>query len=55
MADGLRVVVSGLTDQDRVIVDGVQKVFMPGMPVNPQIVEMGAPPELKPAPVASAE
>jgi multidrug efflux system membrane fusion protein len=55
MADGLRVVVSGLTDQDRVIIDGVQKVFMPGMPVNPQVVEMDAPPETKPEPVASAE
>nr|ACF98106.1 putative efflux transporter [uncultured bacterium 1042] len=55
MADGLRVVISGLADQDRVIVDGIQKVFMPGMPVNPEIVEMGAPPESKPAPVASVQ
>ena len=55
MADGLRVVVSGLTGEDRVIVGGVQKVFMPGMPVAPQVVEMGAPPEAKPAPIASAE
>ena len=55
MADGLRVVVSGLAAEDRVIVGGVQKVFMPGMPVAPQMVEMGAPPESKPAPVASAE
>ena len=36
MADGLRIVTKGLTEQDRVIVEGVQKVFMPGMPVNPQ-------------------
>ena len=43
MADGLRIVTAGLTDQDRVIVDGVQKVFMPGMPVNPQTIGEGAP------------
>ncbi|GLS31002.1 RND family efflux transporter, MFP subunit [Mesorhizobium albiziae] len=54
MADGLRVVTAGLAHRDRVIVDGIQKVFMPGMPVNPQPIEMGAPPEPKPEPVASA-
>ncbi len=41
--DGLRVVESGLTPQDKVIVSGVQKVFFPGMPVTPQAVVMGAP------------
>lgn len=33
-ADGLRIVQQGLAAGDRVIVDGVQKVFMPGMPVQ---------------------
>ncbi|WP_345301938.1 efflux RND transporter periplasmic adaptor subunit [Lysobacter hankyongensis] len=36
----LRVVQSGLTAQDKVIVNGVQKVFFPGMPVKPQMVAM---------------
>ncbi|HAI93938.1 MAG TPA: efflux transporter periplasmic adaptor subunit, partial [Xanthomonadaceae bacterium] len=31
---GLRVVESGLKAGDKVIVDGLQKVFMPGMPVQ---------------------
>ncbi|WP_233580255.1 efflux RND transporter periplasmic adaptor subunit [Luteimonas sp. 100069] len=45
MVEGLRVVESGLATGDRVIVNGVQKVFMPGMPVAPQAVAMrgGAP------------
>ena len=43
MADGLRVVRSGLLPEDRVIVSGVQKVFMPGMPVAPTEVAMEAP------------
>jgi multidrug efflux system membrane fusion protein len=49
--DGLRIVESGLSPQDKVIVDGVQKVFFPGMPVSPTTVAMGAPPP--PAKVAS--
>ena len=44
VVDGLRVVESGLSPQDKVIVDGVQKVFCPGMPVAPTTVAMGAPP-----------
>jgi multidrug efflux system membrane fusion protein len=44
MIDGLRVVTSGLEPDDRVIVDGVQKVFFPGMPVSPKTVAMAAPP-----------
>ncbi|NYZ61887.1 efflux RND transporter periplasmic adaptor subunit [Luteimonas deserti] len=40
VVDGLRVVESGLATGDRVIVNGVQKVFMPGMPVSPQPVAM---------------
>jgi multidrug efflux system membrane fusion protein len=42
MIDGLRVVESGLDAKDRVIVHGVQKVFMPGMPVAPKTIAMGA-------------
>lgn len=41
-AEGLRIVTSGLTAQDTVIVNGVQKVFMPGMPVAPTLVSMSA-------------
>lgn len=41
--DGLRVVQSGLLAQDKVVVHGVQKVFFPGMPVTPSLIEMGAP------------
>ena len=44
MIDGLRVVESGLAPNDKVIVHGVQKVFMPGMPVAPKTIVMGAPP-----------
>jgi multidrug efflux system membrane fusion protein len=39
---GLRVVDSGLTATDQIVVDGVQKIFMPGMRVKPQVVVMGA-------------
>jgi multidrug efflux system membrane fusion protein len=42
MADGLRIVESGLAKNDRVIVSGVQKVFFPGMPVDAKAVVMGA-------------
>jgi membrane fusion protein, multidrug efflux system len=49
--DGLRVVQSGLTAADKVIVHGVQKIFFPGMPVSPKQIAMGAPP---PKLVASA-
>ncbi|MGE3333486.1 MAG: efflux RND transporter periplasmic adaptor subunit [Rhodospirillaceae bacterium] len=43
-SEGFRVVTSGLTPTDRVIVHGVQKIFMPGMPVNPTDIQMGEPP-----------
>lgn len=46
LADGLRVVRNGLEPGDRVIVHGVQKVFFPGMPVDPQMIAMGDPPQL---------
>jgi len=44
MIDGLRVVAAGLEPEDRVIVHGVQKIFMPGMPVDAQLIAMGDPP-----------
>jgi multidrug efflux system membrane fusion protein len=34
IADGLRIVTEGLKPGDRVVVDGVQKIFFPGMPVK---------------------
>ena len=45
IVDGLRVVASGLEAGDKVIVSGLQKVFFPGMPVQPKTVAMdgGAP------------
>jgi multidrug efflux system membrane fusion protein len=39
--DGLRIVDSGLKAGDRVIVHGVQKIFFPGMPVQPTTIAMG--------------
>jgi multidrug efflux system membrane fusion protein len=45
--DGLRVVTSGLAPSDKVIVHGVQKVFMPGMPVSPKAIAMGAEPPVE--------
>ena len=42
MIDGLRIVKSGLHAGDKVIVAGLQKVFMPGMPVTAQQVAMRA-------------
>jgi multidrug efflux system membrane fusion protein len=44
--DGLRIITEGLMDNDRIIVHGVQKVFFPGMPVDPQLIEMGQPPSV---------
>ena len=41
--DGLRVVTEGLAGGDKVIVNGVQKVFFPGMPVAPNEVPMDQP------------
>ncbi|HEO9838541.1 TPA: efflux RND transporter periplasmic adaptor subunit [Enterobacter kobei] len=42
LSDGLRIVQQGLKPGDKVIVDGLQKVFMPGMPVNAKTVAMTA-------------
>lgn len=41
--DGLRVVLEGLSEGDRVIVDGVRKIFFSGQPVNPREVPMEEP------------
>jgi len=40
LSGGLRIVQQGLQPGDRVIVNGLQKVFMPGMPVQAQSVAM---------------
>ncbi|WP_320710662.1 efflux RND transporter periplasmic adaptor subunit [Enterobacter sp. 302C9] len=42
LAEGLRIVRQGLNPGDKVIVEGLQKVFMPGMPVNAKTVAMTA-------------
>ncbi|MFM5658066.1 efflux RND transporter periplasmic adaptor subunit [Aeromonas veronii] len=39
-AEGLRIIEKGLVAGDRVIIEGHQKVFMPGMPVNAKDVPM---------------
>jgi multidrug efflux system membrane fusion protein len=42
VVDGLRVVATGLKPGDQVVVDGVQRVFFPGMPVKSTVVPMGS-------------
>jgi membrane fusion protein, multidrug efflux system len=46
--EGLRVVLDGLKVGDKVVVNGVRKIFFPGMPVAPVLVPMDQP-ELEPA------
>lgn len=41
-ADGLRIVKSGLSSQDRVIVGGFQMIYSPGAPVSPKATTMNA-------------
>jgi multidrug efflux system membrane fusion protein len=48
--EGLRMVQSGLSPGDKVIVHGVQKVFFPGMPVQAQSIAMGDPPRTESLP-----
>lgn len=43
LADGLRIVTSGLSADDRVVVNGVRKIFFPGMPLAPETVPMNDP------------
>jgi multidrug efflux system membrane fusion protein len=40
MSDGLRIVKSGLSPQDRVIVGGLQLIYLPGTPIAPKVVSM---------------
>ncbi len=49
--EGLRLVKSGLAPGDKVVVNGVRKIFFPGQPVNPREVPMDAPNQ--PAPDAA--
>ncbi|HXV39556.1 MAG TPA: efflux RND transporter periplasmic adaptor subunit [Steroidobacteraceae bacterium] len=48
--EGLRVVQSGLKPGDKVIVNGMRKIFFPGQPVNPRDVPMDQPNLPPPAP-----
>jgi membrane fusion protein, multidrug efflux system len=48
--EGLRIVNSGLAPGDKVVVNGVRKIFYPGQPVNPREVPMDQPDQ--PAPDA---
>jgi multidrug efflux system membrane fusion protein len=54
-AEGLRVVRSGLKPGERIVVDGVQKIFFPGMPVKATVVAMQPQSETIPAAQAAAE
>jgi len=49
--EGLRIVESGLEPGDKVVVNGVRKIFFPGQPVNPREVPMDQPNQ--PAPAAA--
>jgi multidrug efflux system membrane fusion protein len=42
MSDGLRIVKSGLTPEDRIIVGGLQLIYFPGAPVSPKTTNMDA-------------
>jgi multidrug efflux system membrane fusion protein len=53
-ADELRIVRSGLDANDKVIVAGLHKIFVPNTPVKPKIVAMGALPLPPAAVVVSA-
>lgn len=51
--EGLRVVQSGLSPGDLVVVNGTQKIFFPGMPLQPTTVPMDDP-EREPPPATAA-
>lgn len=51
--EGLRVVESGIKPGDRVVVNGVRRIFFPGQPVHPREVPMDQP-EQPPAPATPA-
>ena len=42
-AEGLRIVREGLQPGDRVVINGIRKIFFPGMPVKPVVVPMDQP------------
>jgi multidrug efflux system membrane fusion protein len=50
--EGLVVVESGLKPGDKVIVNGMRKIFFPGQPVKPRVVPMNQPDLPAPAPAA---
>ena len=52
--EGLRVVETGLKPGDKVIVNGMRKIFFPGQPVNPHTVPMNQPNLAVPAPKQAA-
>ncbi len=52
--EGLRIVESGLKAGDKVIVNGMRKIFFPGQPVNPHAVPMDQPNLPTPAPKQAA-
>lgn len=52
--EGLRVVAAGLSSNDFVIVDGLQRVFYPGAPVTPTVVAMDAPAQVAAVSLGSA-
>ncbi|MDJ0938747.1 MAG: efflux RND transporter periplasmic adaptor subunit [Woeseiaceae bacterium] len=54
-ADGLRVVSSGLEAGERIVVNGVRKVFFSGAPVIPTIVPMNDPTQTAQAPSSTPE
>jgi membrane fusion protein, multidrug efflux system len=54
MVDGLRMVTSGLSPQDSVIVGGLQSIFFPGAPVAPTMTTMDASSQAS-STIASAE
>lgn len=50
LVDGLRIVESGISAQDRVVVNGTRKIFFPSQPVSPVDVPMDQPNQAAPAP-----
>jgi multidrug efflux system membrane fusion protein len=53
--ESLRIVQSGLKPGDKVIVNGMRKIFFPGQPVQPREVPMDQPNLPPPAPPAQAQ
>ena len=52
--EGLVVVESGLKAGDKVVINGMRKIFFPGQPVNPHVVPMDQPNTPTPQPACSA-